>query len=89
MIRVNDNYVIEVDPYNYTPKENLHRTDKNGDPLFKTIGYYNNLRSAVKGVLDYDIKKSLSDGDKSLYEAVRVLNEAYSRLDKLINSIQI
>ena len=91
-IRVTDDYIIDVDPYNYTAKVDMHKiyVDKQGNetPVYKTIGYYGDLKQAVRGCLKYDIRKSLGEGEKSLYEAVKLVNEASDRLDNLLNNIK-
>lgn len=70
MIRINDDYVIEVDELNYTLKQDMHKKDKEGNHVYKTYGYYNNLESAFKGAIEVQTKKSLANTEISLYDAV-------------------
>ena len=38
MIKVIDNYYVEVQEYGYTAKKNTGRTDKKGEKVYNTIG---------------------------------------------------
>ena len=40
MIRVNDEYVIDVDSMCYTTKIDKHKTDKKGNPVYEVVGYF-------------------------------------------------
>ena len=91
MIRVDKDYVIDVDTLNYTAKIDLHKTtiDKSGKerPTYNIIGYYGTLRSAVKGILEYEVRSKLSKGEKSLNEAIKALDKANNKLETILNSI--
>ena len=43
MIRVNDEFVITVNDCTYIAAVDKHKTDKEGKPMYKTIGYYPRL----------------------------------------------
>lgn len=52
MIRVNEDWIIEVEPLCYTLKKDLHKTvkAKNGKtmvPAYKTIGYFSSPDKAL------------------------------------------
>lgn len=91
MIRIDKKYVIDVDNLNYTAKidNNKTVTDKNGKERasFTIIGYYTTLRSAVRAILEYEVKNKLSKGEKSLNEAITELDKAINKLDKVIGKI--
>ena len=80
MIRVNDNYIVDVDDMNFIAKEDKHKTntDKNGitKNVYYTIGYYGTLEGALDGIRRDMIKKSLAEGEVSLKEAIEVINKA-------------
>ena len=53
MIRVNDDWVIEVDDHNYTLKKDLHRTELSRDkkkmvPAYAVKSYHPSLRRALE-----------------------------------------
>lgn len=91
MIRIDKKYVIDVDSFNYTAKIDHNKTtvDKSGKErgVFTIIGYYTTLRSAVRGILEYEVKNKLSRGEKSLNEAIIELDKAINKLDKVIGKI--
>ena len=80
MIRVNDNYIVDVDDMNFIAKEDKHKTstDKNGitKNVYYTIGYYGTLEGALDGIRRDMIKKILAEGEVSLKEAIEAINKA-------------
>lgn len=91
MIRVNQDYVIDVDEWNYTLMYDCHKTkivkDKDGneseEPVYKTLGHFNKLESALEGVIKDRVAKKLKDEDVSLKEAIeeiRKIREIYNEL---------
>ena len=80
MIRVNNDYIVDVDDMNFIAKEDKHKTstDKNGitKNVYYTIGYYGTLEGALDGIRRDMIKKSLAEGEVSLKEAIEVINKA-------------
>ena len=51
MIKVDENYYIDVDDNCYTVKIDMHKQDKKGSQIYTTEGYYGNLEGALKGVI--------------------------------------
>lgn len=84
MVRIDDDYIVEVDSLCYTAKKELHKTDKEGKQLCKIIGYYSDLCGAIKGIYDYKAKDKLSKDEKSLYEAIKVLDELKNELAAML-----
>ena len=74
MIRINDDYVIDTgDNMNYILKEDKHKLDKDGNPVYVTLGYYSRLESALLGAKSHMVHKSMGEGEKSLEEAIRAV----------------
>lgn len=84
MIRVNDDYVIAIGPYDYTAQMDVHKTNKEGEPIYKTIGYYPNTESALKAIVKDMIRTKLSNGTHNLEEAIRIIKECNSQFDDLL-----
>lgn len=85
MIRVNDDYVIKVDSMCYTSMRDRHKTDKNGSPVFDTIGYYSTLKQAVRGIVKYKCKDCLQNVDTDLYGAVAALSEVINGFEDMLS----
>lgn len=82
MIRVNDDYVIELDSFGYTVKRDMHFSKhlsnyKTGKKelrhLIVTVGLYDSLTSAIKGVIEDMNYRALSYGVHELKEAVEIV----------------
>lgn len=91
MIRVNENYIIDIDSYEYTVKRDLHRkrTVKiKGEEVevddFATVGHYGSLGSAVKGVIDNMNRCKLREGIHTLEEAVAIVLENNNKVAELL-----
>lgn len=84
MIRVNEDYVIEVDRYEYAVKIDKHRQGKNGEDVYETIGHYSSLENAIKGVLEAMNKKALGEGVHTLEEALAIIGENNERFAELL-----
>lgn len=94
MIRVNDDYIIDVDPHNYIVKRDLHKervtvNDKTGEesrtPVYYTVGYFGDIPSAVRGIIRDMNRLGLSEGIHSLIEAVTIVQENNKKLYDLLD----
>lgn len=90
MIRINDDWVILVDEYNYTLARDLHKKTvktKGQEPTdaYKTEGYYSGVSDALKGLADKLVKDELKDGVWGLYEAVNAIQKVYTDLAETIS----
>jgi hypothetical protein len=93
MIRVNEDYIIEIDNFNYTAKRDTHRTTLVKDkatgnesevPLYNTVGHYSNLTGAIKGIITDMNSRKLRDGMHSLEEAIAIVVENNNRVSELL-----
>lgn len=87
MIRVNENYCIDVDEKCYTVKIDKHKTDKKGNPVYETVGYFSCLENAIRGVLVSMNKKQLKDGEHSLKEALKLMQESNRKVYDLLQEV--
>lgn len=84
MIRVDNDYYIDVDEQCYTVKIDTHKTDKKGNEVYVIVGYYKNLQNAIKGVIDYQNKKKLKSENYDLKEALKIVLDNNTRFEKLL-----
>ena len=88
MIRINDNYVVDTgDNMNYIVKEDKHKVDKEGNPVYVTLGYYTRLESALLGAKSHMIHKSMGEGEKSLDEAIRTVRDISNEFISVFRSV--
>lgn len=89
MIRVNDDFVIDVDQYNYTAMRDRHKTtvDKDGNesPVYTTIGHYNNLEHALYGIRNWISTNKLSEKDSNLIEAINIIRQTNDEFINVFN----
>lgn len=87
MIRVNNDYFIIVNPYNYILCHDKHETDKKGNAVYSVVGYYNNFELAVQRVVADMNMRVLTEGTYSLQEAVEIIQRNNSRLIEMLNEV--
>lgn len=96
MIRVNDDYIIDVDPYNYTVKRDLHKVKQTVNeiteevtltPLFRTVGHFGDIPSAVRGVIRDMNRLGLSEGIHSLTEAIKIVQDNNKQFYDLLDRV--
>lgn len=83
MIRINEDWVVDVDEFNYTLKKDLHKKTPRKNPdgsvamvdSYKTRGYYSNLQSALNRLCDEMVIDELSNNDMSLKEAIKTIEK--------------
>ena len=92
MIRVNNDYVIEVDPLNFTVKLDGHKktvNQKTGEEsdVFYTVGHYTKLSGALSGCLRDMQARKLMEGEYDLKEAIKVVSDCTNEMLKAFENI--
>ena len=96
MIQVNKDYTIHTSPSGYVVKYDLHirvakmdiRTgefDKN--PCFDTVGCFDSLTGAIKGIIEDMNRRALSAETYTLEEAIEIVRENNKRVYKLLEKV--
>lgn len=93
MIKLIDNYEIHGNPYDYSLVINTGRvsvkTDKKtGETtesrVYKTIGYYNNVKSCILACYKDLCRKVVAEDVLTLTEALNRFDEIQKRLEEII-----
>ena len=93
MIRINDDWVVDVDQYNYILKKDMHRTvkaKKKGEqdvPLYVTKGYFSSLRKALDRLGEEIIMDRLRGPEMSLREATQAIRECTEEWRRLCEEV--
>lgn len=87
MVRINDEYVIDVDEMNYTVKIDMHKKNKKGEDVYKTVGYYTTMKNALDGVVNNRIARKLLDKDYSLEEALTTIRTIHQEYIDVYNKV--
>lgn len=85
MIHVIDNYYIRVDTLSYTPTIDTGSVDKDGDIVYKNLGYCNSLRNAVKIIFQYRQKVEFIKNDFELSEALNRIEHINKEFEKCLD----
>lgn len=92
MIKLFDNWVVLVDKDNYTLAEyfgeRLNKKTRKMEKDIKVYGYYMSLSAALNALRVYLIRQKLSDGCRSLSEAIQTIAEADDKIAKLLESVK-
>lgn len=86
MIHIKDDYYIDVDDTCFTVKQNTHKNDKNGAVIYKSLGYYSDLESAIKGFIRFSERNKLQI-DCDLFEALKISKEIHAEYNELMRKV--
>lgn len=84
MVKLIKDYVVSVDSTDYTLMIDVHKKDKNGRDLYKTVGYYSTLDGAIKGCIRDINRSELAVGTHTLEEAVKIITDNNKVLNDLL-----
>lgn len=92
MIRVNDDWVIEVEHLCYTLKKDLHKTvkakgGKKMVPAYKTVCYFSSPDKALNRLCEEIIRGRLSKPLNGLGEVAEAIREAREELHELVRLV--
>ena len=85
MIRVKDDYVILVDENEYTVAIDKKKKDKKGFDVYKHLGYYSTLESALKDLYAYMVRAGLSEKVYDLKSAIEYVGKMQQEMKELIS----
>lgn len=86
MIKLVNDYVVAVDSYNYTLQIDLNKIDKNGKKLYKIVGYYGDLKEAIKACVKDMNKRKFEDEECTLMQAVQIINNNSKRFEMILEN---
>lgn len=88
MIKLTDEYFIDIDDYNYTLCKQMKTIDKRtGKPNQKALGYYGNMRDCLKAYAEARLTESVTtDEAMSLGTAIGIMTSMHEELVKQIKA---
>ena len=88
MIKVIDNYYVEVDVakgcVNYIVRKGSAPKSKTGKNMDKPLGFCSTMSQAIEFIRQQIIANRLSEGERTLSEALRVVKKETDRLMKAL-----
>jgi len=95
MIRINDDWIIDIDKYNYTLRRDMHTTriiKKNGkeveENVYITVGHYSSLDKALENLGKEIIRYKLMGAEYDLKTAVEAIRECHDEWRQLVKEIK-
>lgn len=89
LLYLDEVYTIKADSYNYTLVETSPSVDEKGDQLkddkgnlkwiINNKGYYSNLRNALEGYVDLNLRRSDADTAKDLIAELNLLSQSINK----------
>ena len=92
MIRINDDWIVDVDQYNYIVKRDTHKMVKSRDgrtmvPGYTTVGYYGSLRRALEALGEEMVRDRLASDSLTLAEALQTVRKCKDEWDALVRKV--
>ena len=95
MIRINDDWIIDIDKYNYTLRRDMHTTriiKKNGkeveENVYITVGHYSSLDKALENLGKEIIRYKLMSAEYDLKTAVEAIRECRNEWQRLTEEVR-
>lgn len=95
MIRINGDWFVDIDKYNYTLCRDLHKKrtiKKNGEDVeedaYAAIGHFSSLDKALERLGEEVIRYKLMDGVYTLNVAVTAIRECRDEWRRLVEEIR-
>ena len=87
MIRLSEDYFITVDEQNYGLCRDYQRPDKRGNPTYRPLGYFGNLKELLNYWTEYSVRKELSNTEEiTLSDAVEIIKSSLKECRKTIEN---
>jgi hypothetical protein len=84
MIELIDGYIIVAGDNDYTLKKATGGKDKDGNTIYRTVGYYSSISRAIKGCYS-DLSREVIKGKAyTLKEAVQALESLEARFEEIM-----
>jgi len=87
MIRINDDYLISVEPCEFCVRADMHKVDEKGKEVTDILGHYGSLESAIKGVKNEMIRNCLSNGEYTLESALRCVVDINTEFIEILKKV--
>ena len=95
MIKINNDWFIDIDKYNYTLCRDQHKTrsvKKNGveveENVYTTVGHFSSLDKALNQLGEEIIRYKLMDAEYTLNEALTAISECREEWRRLVEEIR-
>lgn len=86
MIRLTEDYSIDIDGYNYILYKDSGKVNKDGNPVRRSLGYFGTLKELLNCWAEIVVKSALNERDTLLLsEAVEVIGQELSEVKKTIS----
>lgn len=83
MMHLIDNYYIDTTGYGVTLQTATGK-DKNGEQLYKPVGYYSNIEQAIEACTNKRISNRIADGMHDLDEGLAIIREERRAMQELL-----
>lgn len=87
MIELIEGYYIFGGDKDYTLKRTTGATDKQGNPVYKFVGYYGSVSGAIKACYNDLARKMIQSNTYALDEAVQALEKLEIRFEEIMPDV--
>lgn len=86
MIKYNDDYYIDADNNCYMIKQDTHKKDKEGNEIYKTLGYYGSLNGSLKALVRLLVRNNVKEKQyDNIESAVEMVQKCTMDVDRKID----
>ena len=89
MLHITDNYYAISNNYGYTVARDTGRKNKDGSPVYVTLGYVGTIKEVVELVWKDKLHNRITEGDMELKQALEFIKEQTDRIEKVLGGVKL
>lgn len=89
MLHITDNYYAISNNYGYTVARDTGRKNKDGSPVYVTLGYVGTIKEVVELVCKDKLHNRITEGDMELKQALEFVREQTDRVLKAMVGVDV
>ena len=88
MVHIINDYYVTGQSRDYVLIKDTHKEDKNGDAVYKTLGYYSSIANAVEAIRKIQCRELTAKENMELCEAVNAFKAIADNLQKTTEGLK-
>lgn len=89
MLHITDNYYAISNNYGYTVARDTERKNKDGSPVYVTLGYVGTIKEVVELVCKDKLHNRITEGDMELKQALEFIKVQTDMIEKTLGGVKL
>lgn len=89
MLHITDNYYAISNNYGYTVARDTGRKNKDGSPVYVTLGYVGTIKEVVELVCKDKLHNRITEGNMELKQALEFIKKQTDRIEEVLGRVEL